>query len=74
MIKFILTEHRHPISDEIVVGMRLTEGATLESGDLYDSTRDRWEECTCPGLVLGNTTTVWVRPGAPVVGQGQIPR
>jgi hypothetical protein len=57
----MLIEHQHPKSGIPVFGMRLAHGAVLCAEDVYDSTSG-WEPCPAPGLVLGNTPTVWVRP------------
>jgi hypothetical protein len=58
----MLTEHQHPKSSVLVTGMRLAQGAVLREDDVYDSTSGTWERCPAPGLVLGSTPTVWVRP------------
>ncbi len=61
--------HEHPNKGEprmgcytIVYGRRLEAGDLLEPGDKYASSSGYWEECTCPGLVLGAGTVPWVRP------------
>ncbi len=54
----------HPRSQAPIIGMRLAAGAVLQQGDVYDSTTGTWEACTSPGVALGKTETIWVRPGA----------
>lgn len=52
----------HPETGDVMTGMRLVRGAILRPGDAYDSTSGRWTPCPSPGLQLGATKTLWVRP------------
>jgi len=57
-----MKRHFHFIGGIVAVGMLLVEGARLRSTDMYDSTGGNWVRCPCPGLTLGVTQTVWIRP------------
>ncbi|MFA6601764.1 MAG: hypothetical protein WCT02_02800 [Candidatus Paceibacterota bacterium] len=53
----------HPKNQsEEIVGFRLEPGDKLQTGDRYNSSSGKWEECTCVGLTLQKTNTVWIRP------------
>ena len=52
--------HATPLN--AVVGFRLQSGDMLEPNDVYNSTTGKWERCPHPGIILGETETVWVRP------------
>ncbi|MBU1557576.1 hypothetical protein KKC45_01290 [Patescibacteria group bacterium] len=54
-------EYKHPVTKKIVSGYALEEGDILESTDKYPSTKD-WEDCPCPGSVLGTKHVLWIRP------------
>jgi len=58
--------YRHPRNQfEVVIGIRLRAGDTIQEDDVYDSTSGRWEKAPCPGLVLQEgCKTYWVRPEA----------
>lgn len=58
----MFNKYQHPKSGVSVLGMLLVNGATLCAEDVYDSTSGKWEPCPIPGIVLGNTQTLWVRP------------
>lgn len=46
-----------------VYGHELETGDVLVGTDVYNSSNGSWEQCTCPGLMLGKgTTTKWIRP------------
>lgn len=57
-----MQRHVHPVSGEVIEGIRLVEGAVLREEDVYDSTTGKWEAGPCAGLTLQNTRTIWVRP------------
>jgi len=54
----------NPYTKNLIYGIRLKAGTILEATDVYASTSGKWELCPCPGLILGMTHTIWVRPVA----------
>ncbi len=52
----------HPFGGAPIKGELLKRGDSLQAGDRYASTSGTWEECPNPGLKIGETDTVWVRP------------
>lgn len=56
--------HENPYSGKLFFGVKLYTGTKLEAPDVYASTSGSWELCPCPGVVLQNTETIWVRPFA----------
>ena len=52
----------YPQNGAPFAGMKLAKGAILQQDDVYNSTAGVWEQCPCPGLKLGATSTIWVRP------------
>ena len=53
---------KHPLTDVPLEGALLERGDVLQPGDMYDSTTGEWEECSTPGVIIGDTVTLWVRP------------
>jgi len=48
---------------ERIRGMRLKNGDSLQEGDVYASSRGRFEKMSgCVGIKLGGTVMTWVRP------------
>lgn len=58
-----MKDHKHPLSGDIVRGVRLLSGDVLRDGDVYASASGRWETCPCAGVMLERGHEVpWVRP------------
>jgi hypothetical protein len=57
-----MQEHQHPQSGVIFKGVRLVKGAVLQEIDYYASTSGTWAPCACPGIVIKESHTMWVRP------------
>jgi hypothetical protein len=54
--------HLHPVSKAPIEGTILPFGTELLEGDVYDSTKGNWEPNPIPGVFLGASCTIWVRP------------
>ena len=57
-----MEQHTHPTSGVLIDGTMLVAGAILREDDKYNSADGAWRKCPCPGIVLGRTNTIWVRP------------
>lgn len=54
--------YNNPYTKNVIFGARLQAGDRLKVTDIYASTSGEWEVCPCPGVVLGKTDTLWIRP------------
>jgi hypothetical protein len=62
-MRSMATHHRNENQYSVVYGYLLEEGDTLEATDVYDSSNGKWENCPCPGLIIGKgLSTKWIRP------------
>ena len=53
----------HPQNPSLTVkGRILLAGETLRENDVYNSSTGAWTKCPCPGVIMGNTAVIWVRP------------
>ena len=52
----------HPVSSKRILGLILKEGELIKNTDVYASTTGNWDQAPCPGLTLGQTDVIWVRP------------
>lgn len=57
-----LLVHRHPDSDQTMIGTRLKAGDTIAPDDVYASTDGTWKAAVCPDLVVQDRKVVWIRP------------
>lgn len=59
----IVESHRHPVSGQIIRGVRLKLGDKTQASDVYDSTSGRWEKVPIAGVILTEDTgAILVRP------------